>query len=101
MGYNIGMDIKFEWDENKNQINIVRHGISFVEASTVFRDTNAIIEYDVGHSQDEDRFIIIGHSVMGNLLMVCHCERDGGVIRLISARKATKIERKQYFDDLM
>lgn len=89
--------LRFEWDENKNQINIIKHKVSFEEASTVFRDVDAMIDYDAEHSNDEDRFVIIGNSIEGNLLMVCHCERKGGVIRIISARKANKGEQRKYY----
>lgn len=91
--------IRFEWDETKNQINQKRHKISFAEAKTVFYDSQAIVIDDPDHSQDEDRFIILGISQKLNLLVVCHCYRaDDAVIRIISARKATKNEAKQYHD---
>jgi uncharacterized DUF497 family protein len=80
---------RFEWDSNKNIININKHGISFREAATVFSDTNAIEIDDVEHSQQEDRFLIIGKSRKLRLLVVCHCYRDNNeIIRIISARKA-------------
>jgi len=83
--------IRFEWDKNKNEINIKKHGISFSEATSVF--------YDPDHSDDEERFIIMGISAKANLLTVCHCYRDKDkVIRLISARKATKTEEKDYIE---
>lgn len=91
--------LKFEWDDNKNEINMDKHNVSFEEAATVFDDDNAIILDDPDHSTYEQRFIILGFSTEGNLLMVCHCERcNADVIRLISARKATKPEQKQYFN---
>lgn len=65
--------IKFVWDENKNQINIEKHKISFEEARTVFKDDCAIVKYDPEHSEYEDRFVIVGLSQTGKLLMVCHC----------------------------
>lgn len=89
--------IKFEWDENKNRINQKKHGISFDEARTVFYDSDARIIDDPEHSATEDRFIILGLSKKANILVVCHCYRDSDtIIRIISARKATTNESKQY-----
>lgn len=89
--------IQFEWDENKNQINQHKHGISFQEAKTVFCDEEALVIDDPEHSETEDRFIILGLSNKANLLVVCHCYRASDtVIRLISARKATKTESQYY-----
>jgi len=85
----------FEWDPNKATENIANHGISFDEASTTFRDTLSLVIYDPLHSEEEDRFVLIGSSNKDRLLVVVHMER-GDNIRLISARKATKKERKQY-----
>ena len=91
--------IKFEWDENKNTINKKKHNISFEEAKTVFYDEGALLIDDPEHSEDEERFIILGLSTKANLLVVCHCCRDSEtVIRLISARKATTRESQQYYD---
>lgn len=90
-------NIKFEWDENKNRINKKKHHISFEEAKTVFDDVEALIIDDPDHSQEEERFIILGFSNRANLLVVCHCYRaNDSVIRLISARKATRRESEQY-----
>lgn len=86
----------FEWDENKNQINQRKHGISFEEAKTVFYDEQALLEYDELHSADEDRFRILGCSSKGNILLVVHCIRDETVIRIISSRKATATEKAGY-----
>lgn len=89
--------IKFEWDENKNTTNKKKHGVSFEEAQTVFYDADALLIDDPEHSQDEDRFIILGYSNHAKMLVVCHCYRaDETVIRIISARKATKTETNQY-----
>lgn len=89
--------IKFEWDEVKASTNLKKHGISFDEAKSVFFDVNAILFDDPEHSEYEERFILIGISENANLLVVCHCYRQSEtVIRLISARKATKHETKQY-----
>lgn len=91
--------IKFEWDENKNDINKKKHKISFEEAKTVFYDEEALLIDDPEHSQEEERFIILGLSKKANLLVVCHCYRASDtVIRIISARKATKNEAKQYHE---
>jgi hypothetical protein len=92
-------EIKFEWDSQKNEINIHKHGISFEEASTVFYDENALVIDDPEHSEYENRFIILGFSNQANMLVVCHCYReDDSVIRIISARRSTKNESKQYYD---
>lgn len=93
--------IKFEWDEAKANSNITKHGITFEEAKSVLFDEHAIQFYDDEGSQlEEDRFLLLGFSNESNLLLVCHCERhDGEVIRIISARKATKSERKFYGGD--
>ena len=85
----------FEWDPNKARGNIETHGISFDEASTSFGDTLSLTIDDPLHSEEEDRFILIGNSCRNRLLVIVHAER-GENIRIISARKATKIERKQY-----
>lgn len=91
--------IRFEWDENKNTINKKKHNISFEEARTVFYDEEALVIDDPEHSADEERFIILGLSTKANLLVVCHCYRESEtVIRLISARKATARESRQYYD---
>jgi len=87
----------FIWDEKKNQINIKEHKISFQEAETVFYDPNAKIIYDPDHSIEEDRFIIMGLGKLMKLLIVCHCYKESeDVIRIISSRKATKKEKKEY-----
>ena len=90
-------DSSFDWDENKNAANILKHEISFYEAMTVFDDDNALYKPDKSHTNDEDRFIILGLSTNPRLLVVCHCYRESEtVIRIISARKATASEREQY-----
>jgi uncharacterized DUF497 family protein len=90
-------DVKIVWDEAKNQRNIITHGVAFDEAETVFYDPNAKIIYDPDHSQEEERFIILGLSKKLHLLVVCHCYKENDkIIRLFSARKATTKERKQY-----
>lgn len=89
--------LRFEWDENKNLINQRKHGISFDEAKTVFYDDEALVIDDPEHSEEEERFIILGLSNKTNLLVVCHCYRASeAVIRIISARKATRTETSFY-----
>lgn len=91
--------IKFEWDTNKNEINKRKHKISFEEAQTVFYDSEALVIDDPEHSEQEDRFIILGLSKKANLLVVCHCYRESDfVIRIISARKATTTEIRYYHE---
>ena len=93
--------LSFIWDEDKNKKNIASHNISFEEAKTAFYDPNAKIIFDPDHSKDEDRFVILGLSKFLNLLVVCHCYREKDkIIRIISARKATARERKQYGGNL-
>ena len=89
--------MRFEWDENKARINITKHGVSFSEAETAFYDDAALVIDDPEHSVDEDRFILLGMSRNARLLVVCHCLRESEtVIRIISARKATKTESSYY-----
>jgi uncharacterized DUF497 family protein len=88
--------LNFEWDENKNLSNQKKHGISFEEAKTVFADGLGRLISDPDHSEGEERFILMGMSSQLKLLTVCHCERDSNTIRIISARKADTLERKQY-----
>ncbi len=91
----------FDWDENKADVNYKKHKISFPEAITAFFDENAVIIGDPDHSIDEDRFILLGMSRELRILIVSHCYRDqDDVIRLISARKATKSEQRQYDERL-
>lgn len=86
----------FEWDEAKNTFNQKKHGISFDEAKTVFTDQFARLISDPDHSEDEDRFILLGTSIHSKLLVVCHCIRTNESIRIISARKADRRERNIY-----
>ena len=89
--------IKFDWDPAKAASNLRKHDVSFEEAQSVFYDEFAIQFYDELHSTSEERFLMLGMSSGAHLLLVCHCERDsGGVIRIISARKATKQESSFY-----
>jgi uncharacterized protein len=89
--------IEFEWSPSKAVTNLKKHGVSFEEAQTVFYDEFAVQFFDEEHSSDEDRFLLLGLSTEANLLLVCHCERASGqIIRIISARKATKRESAFY-----
>ncbi len=89
--------LSFEWDAAKNKSNIAKHHISFDEAQTVFFDPDARVIDDLEHSAEEERFIILGLSRTPRLLVVCHCCRTTKqTIRIVSARKATKTEAKQY-----
>lgn len=89
--------LRFEWDEAKSRENQRKHGVPFAEAQTVFFDEHAVEFYDGEHSEWEDRFLLLGLSAKLRILLVCHCVREGGsVIRIISARKATKNERELY-----
>ena len=90
-------EIRFEWDDSKAASNRRKHGVSFEEARTAFYDEDALLIPDPEHSEEEDRFVLLG--VSGNLrtLVVCHCYREGDhVVRIISARKANRSERQQY-----
>lgn len=89
--------ISFEWNETKALANVRKHGVSFEEAKSVFYDEFAVQFFDGSHSDDEERFLMLGTSSEARLLLVCHCERGHGtVIRIISARKATKREGAFY-----
>ena len=90
------MLLRFEWNEEKAVSNIKKHGVSFNEAQTVFYDRLAYIFDDEVHSENEPREIIIGHSSNNRLLLVCFTERAPVLIRIVSARRATKRERKDY-----
>jgi uncharacterized DUF497 family protein len=93
-------DIKFDWDKSKALLNKKKHGVSFDEAVTVFYDDHALEFHDPDHSKDEDRFFIVGLSFRTRVLLVSHCLRESGsLIRIISARKATKEEAKKYWEE--
>jgi uncharacterized DUF497 family protein len=87
----------FEWDDSKAEANERKHGVSFAEAMTIFADTLALTGYDPGHSDEEDRFITMGTSATGRLLIVSHTDR-GDNVRLISGRVANRHERRDYED---
>ncbi|MEM6486542.1 MAG: BrnT family toxin [Pseudomonadota bacterium] len=88
--------VKFEWDERKSTSNLKKHGISFEEAKSAFSDIFARLIPDPDHSREEERFILLGTSLQSRLLVVCHCVRAGDSIRIISARKADRNERRVY-----
>jgi hypothetical protein len=90
-------DLRFEWDPAKAAANLKKHGVGFDEAKSVFADERAKLIADPGHSEDENRFILLGLSTRLKLLVVCHCYRsNNNFIRIISARKATATESRNY-----
>lgn len=90
-------DLSFEWDKSKATMNLKKHGVSFEEAKSAFSDERAKLIADPDHSEDEDRFILLGYSSRMRLLVVCHCYRtDESIIRIISARKASRHEAASY-----
>jgi len=92
------IDLRFDWDANKERANQKKHGVSFEEARTVFYDEDAIQFFDPDHSQDEDRFILLGLSLQPRVLVVCHCFKESeSVVRIISARRADKDEEREYW----
>jgi uncharacterized DUF497 family protein len=91
-------ELRFDWKPDKAQKNLIKHKVSFEEAKTVFFDENALMIADTEHSDDEDRFLLLGMSSFAKLLIVCHCYRENDdIIHIISARKADKGEHSQYF----
>ena len=91
-------EIRFEWDEKKHTLNKKKHGVSFEEAQTIFADENGLLLDDPDHSCGEDRFILLGLSSRLKLLVVSHTYRkEDAIIRIISARKATRSEQEQYW----
>lgn len=97
--YNVHMDLlKFEWDKKKEKANIKKHGVSFEDARTVFYDEYALQFFDPDHSDDEERFILLGTNHKLKTLVVCHCFRAAEtVVRIISARTAVKDEQDVYW----
>lgn len=94
------MQLEFEWDKKKDKINAKKHGVSFGEARTVFFDEQAIQFYDPEHSDEEDRFILLGASFKLKTLVVCHCfKEDETIVRIISARKADIEEEQVYWSN--
>jgi uncharacterized DUF497 family protein len=91
--------LTFDWDKVKSAANQKKHGVSFEEAQTVFVDEKALLIHDPDHSGEEDRFILLGLSAKVRLLVVCHCYRKSDeIIRIISARKASRKEQKRYWE---
>jgi len=91
-------DLTFVWDERKSRQNEKKHGVTFEEAQSVFFDERAREFFDPDHSESEDRFLLVGRSYRLRVLLVCHCFRErAGVIRIISARRATPRERAVYY----
>ncbi len=91
-------NIRFTWDPAKAASNLRKHGVSFEDAKTVFLDEDGLLREDPDHSKDEERFILLGKSARANVLIVCHCYREGDeIIRIISARRATKKEEQTYW----
>ena len=91
-------ELRFEWDKRKEKANIKKHGVSFDEARAVFYDENAIQFFDPDHSEEEDRFILLGISLKLRILVVCHCFRESEtIVRIISARKADSDEENEYW----
>jgi uncharacterized protein len=89
--------VRFEWDPRKSRANKAKHGVSFEEARTAFLDEHARVIPDPQHSDEEDRFVLLGLSVQLRVLVVCHCYREADqIIRIISARRADPTERRQY-----
>jgi uncharacterized DUF497 family protein len=89
--------MEFEWDDDKAEANEKKHGVSFQEAETVFGDPLALTGFDPDHSDEEDRYITMGTSIEGRLLIVSHTDREDRV-RIISAREASRRERRDYGD---
>jgi uncharacterized DUF497 family protein len=90
--------LEFEWDKKKDKANLKKHGVSFDEARTVFYDEYALQFFDPEHSENEDRFLLLGTSFKLKALVVCHCYREEEtVIRIISARKADQDEEQFYW----
>jgi len=89
--------LTFAWDERKSRENERKHGVSFEEAQSVFFDDDALEFFDPDHSDEEDRFLLLGRSSRLRVLLICHCLRQSDqVIRIISARRATQKERSVY-----
>ena len=94
-------DLRVEWDVDKARINLRKHRVSFEEAQTVFADEHGLLIDDPEHSAAEDRFVLLGMSAVSRLLVVVHCYRvEEHVVRIISARKADRQERRDYEEGL-
>jgi uncharacterized DUF497 family protein len=91
-------ELRFQWDDRKDEANRRKHGVSFEEARTAFHDENAIQFFDPDHSDDEDRFILLGMSFKLRVLVVCRCFQESEtLVRIISARKADRAEEREYW----
>ena len=98
--YNVHMKVEFIWDPQKAAENVAKHGVSFAEAATIFSNFPIEVFFDPENSADEDRYIAVGFSDFGRVLLVVHCENQKGTeIRIISARKATKKEQRSIFGE--
>lgn len=97
--YNVHMnELQFAWDQAKNSANLKKHNVSFEEAKSAFYDEQAIVFSDPDHSDDEERFILLGLSAKARIVVVCHCFRESEtVVRIISARKADSAEEQVYW----
>jgi uncharacterized protein len=94
-------DIRYEWDPRKSRSNKAKHGVSFEEARAAFLDEHARVIPDLEHSEEEERFVLLGVSIALRVLVVCHCYRESNqVVRIISARRADPSERRQYAEYL-
>jgi uncharacterized DUF497 family protein len=90
------LSLTFEWDPEKAAQNLKKHGVSFEEASSVFGDALSTTIPDPAHSRGEHRFVTLGHSLAARLIVVCHLDENGGRVRIISARRATRKESRAY-----
>ena len=88
--------MNYEWDEVKERLNSAKHNVDFTEAKSVFADEYGLVVFDKEHSNDEERFYLLGISNKERILLVVHCYKEGDIIRIISARKATAREKEQY-----
>lgn len=92
--------MNYEWNLIKEKLNIAKHAVTFDEAKSVFGDEYGLVLFDEDHSDDEERFLLLGMSGKDRILLVVHCYKECDTIRIISARKATTKERKQYKEQL-
>jgi uncharacterized protein len=93
-------ELRFTWDQRKAEANVSKHGVTFEEAQWVFYDEHALVTEDPDHSKEEDRFLILGLSSALRILLVVYREPSDDEVRIISARKATKAEQRQYLERL-
>lgn len=88
--------MRFQWDDRKAKVNLRKHGVSFEEASTVFDDRDAVLGFDLLHSDEEDRYFLLGISAKDRPILVTYCYRNDELVRIISARKATSDDQLHY-----